>query len=167
MICDLFERVCLSTSGFVAEVPRALQCGSVMPEFACKCAYYLACQTSKTRKCARHKIRTRRLALTFRKERAARATGSCRLNNVFISLLACIRTCSNQSPSRVSRAATSARSVRKHSWLGEIRTMQASKLINTLLSLHNPVARAARAGRALACEQASRTAREGLYWFSK
>ena len=37
-----------------------------------------------------------------------------------------------------------------------------------LLSLHNPVARAARAltGRSL-CEQASRAAREGLYWFSK
>ena len=37
-----------------------------------------------------------------------------------------------------------------------------------LLSLHNPVARAARAlaGRYL-CEQASRMAREGLYWFSK
>ena len=31
-----------------------------------------------------------------------------------------------------------------------------------LLSLHNPVARAARPG-----EQASRAAREGLYWFSK
>ena len=38
-----------------------------------------------------------------------------------------------------------------------------------LLSLHNPVARAARAlaERYTACEQASGTARKGLYWFSK
>ena len=38
-----------------------------------------------------------------------------------------------------------------------------------LLSLHNPVARAARAlaGRYTGSEQASRAARKGLYWFSK
>ena len=47
-------------------------------------------------------------------------------------------------------------------WLGETRALGARRY--KLLSLHNPVARAA---RALAGRCASRAAHEGLYWFSK
>ena len=52
-------------------------------------------------------------------------------------------------------------------------TIYISLCSSSLSSLHNPVARAARARagrftvRATQCEQASRAAREGLYWFSK